>query len=177
MWGRALPSNSRRKPFDNCLAEKHLLCRPVCVMGLRRTMGSIFLILFIVLWSMLLAPFQCNQHPNGKMTMKRYKTVFCNLEMQDGILMLGAENMNSTGDVSQCELVENFGIGFIAYIFWGQGVQTPCRHVEYVLEVYPPCLHENYVLYSLLVTHPLNIVQSNADFCYGLIVLKCVKHM
>ncbi|CAK9096175.1 unnamed protein product [Durusdinium trenchii] len=47
---------------------------------LLRTMGSIFLILFIVLWSMILAPFQCNEHPNGMLTMKRYKTVFCDGE-------------------------------------------------------------------------------------------------
>ena len=47
--------------------------------ALGRTIGSIVLVIFIILFSMLLAPYQCNEHPNGKMTLKRYKTVFCNL--------------------------------------------------------------------------------------------------
>ncbi|CAK8985489.1 40S ribosomal protein S6 [Durusdinium trenchii] len=46
--------------------------------NLLRTIGSIVLVIFIILFSMLLAPYQCNEHPNGKMTLKRYKTVFCN---------------------------------------------------------------------------------------------------
>ena len=35
------------------------------------------MVLFIVLFSVLLAPFQCNIHPNGSYTVKRYPTVFC----------------------------------------------------------------------------------------------------
>ena len=35
------------------------------------------MVLFIVLFSVLLAPFQCNLHPNGSYTVKRYPTVFC----------------------------------------------------------------------------------------------------
>ncbi|CAK9050882.1 40S ribosomal protein S6, partial [Durusdinium trenchii] len=50
--------------------------------NLLRTAGSIFLIFFIVLFSMLLAPFQCNSHPNGAYTVKRYKTVFCDGESE-----------------------------------------------------------------------------------------------
>jgi len=42
-----------------------------------RTIGSMFLIFFIILFSMLLAPFQCSAHPSGQATLKRYGAVFC----------------------------------------------------------------------------------------------------
>eukprot|EP00434_Breviolum_minutum_P026215 symbB.v1.2.023175.t1/scaffold2102.1/size90421/5 len=48
--------------------------------ALWRTMGTTFLIFFIVLFAMLLAPFQCSTHPTADPTLKRYGTVFCNGE-------------------------------------------------------------------------------------------------
>ena len=50
--------------------------------NLWRTMGTTFLVFFIVLFSMLLAPFQCHSHPNGTSTLKRYATVYCHGEGQ-----------------------------------------------------------------------------------------------
>ena len=44
---------------------------------LLRTVGTMFLIFFIVLFSMLLSPFQCNWHPNGLATLHDYGSVFC----------------------------------------------------------------------------------------------------
>eukprot|EP00913_Durusdinium_trenchii_P014588 g13687.t1 len=78
-------------------------------------MGSIFLILFIVLWSMLLAPFQCNQHPNGKMTMKRYKTVFCdgNGEHMEMFIMGG--------------LASSMPVIFLALCIWAVVIELPKR--------------------------------------------------
>ncbi|CAK9097054.1 unnamed protein product [Durusdinium trenchii] len=83
--------------------------------SLLRTMGSIFLILFIVLWSMLLAPFQCNQHPNGKMTMKRYKTVFCdgNGEHMEMFIMGG--------------LASSMPVIFLALCIWAVVIELPKR--------------------------------------------------
>eukprot|EP00435_Cladocopium_sp_Y103_P006747 s1245_g2.t1 len=43
-----------------------------------RTMGTISMVFFIILFSLLLAPFQCEQHPSGSWTIRRYGTVFCN---------------------------------------------------------------------------------------------------
>ena len=45
---------------------------------LLRTCGTIFLMFFIMLFSMLLAPFQCSWHPNGLATLKDYGMVYCN---------------------------------------------------------------------------------------------------
>eukprot|EP00435_Cladocopium_sp_Y103_P020538 s2211_g5.t1 len=50
--------------------------------NLWRTMGTTFLVFFIILFSMLLAPFQCYGHPNGTSTLKRYATVYCDGEGQ-----------------------------------------------------------------------------------------------
>ena len=47
-----------------------------------RTMGTTFLVFFIILFSMLLAPFQCHGHPNGTSTVKRYATIYCDGEGQ-----------------------------------------------------------------------------------------------
>ena len=50
------------------LQAKHLL----------RTVGTMFLMFFILLFSMLLSPFQCSYHPNGLATLHDYGSVFCN---------------------------------------------------------------------------------------------------
>ncbi|CAK9050884.1 40S ribosomal protein S6, partial [Durusdinium trenchii] len=55
-------------------------CKSFKTSNLLRTIGTMFLIFFIVLFSMLVAPYQCNAHPNGKLTLKRYKNVFCDRE-------------------------------------------------------------------------------------------------
>lgn len=45
---------------------------------LARTVGTLFMVFFISLCSSLLAPFRCNTHPNGKMTIQTYHGVYCN---------------------------------------------------------------------------------------------------
>ena len=45
---------------------------------LLRTVGSLFLMFFIILFSMLLAPFKCRAHPNGRFTVQGYGSVLCN---------------------------------------------------------------------------------------------------
>lgn len=42
-----------------------------------RTLGTISMVFFIILFSLLLAPFQCQEHPSGFWTIRRYGTVFC----------------------------------------------------------------------------------------------------
>ncbi|CAE6938440.1 unnamed protein product, partial [Symbiodinium sp. KB8] len=44
---------------------------------LLRTIGSLFLLLFIILFTMLLAPFRCKEHPNGRFTVQGYPSVHC----------------------------------------------------------------------------------------------------
>eukprot|EP00439_Symbiodinium_sp_Y106_P044569 s4027_g5.t1 len=44
---------------------------------LLRTIGSLFLIFYISVFTAILAPFQCNYHPNGRSTVQEYHTVFC----------------------------------------------------------------------------------------------------
>ncbi|CAE7247064.1 RPS6, partial [Symbiodinium microadriaticum] len=48
--------------------------------ALLRTVGSLIAILFISIFTSLVAPFQCNLHPNGRMTVQEYGSVFCTLE-------------------------------------------------------------------------------------------------
>ena len=55
---------SRSKTFE----AKHLL----------RTIGTMFLIFFIMLFSLLMSPFQCSWHPNGLSTLNDYGAVYCN---------------------------------------------------------------------------------------------------
>ncbi|CAE7674717.1 RPS6 [Symbiodinium sp. CCMP2592] len=45
---------------------------------LLRTVGSVCKIFFIAILSSILAPFQCNEHPNGMFTVQEYHSVFCN---------------------------------------------------------------------------------------------------
>lgn len=47
---------------------------------LLRTAGTLFMVFFISLCSSLLAPFRCNQHPNGRWTVQAYHGVYCNGE-------------------------------------------------------------------------------------------------
>ena len=47
---------------------------------LARTTGTLFTIFFISLCSSLLAPFRCNQHPNGLWTVQAYHGVYCDGE-------------------------------------------------------------------------------------------------
>ncbi|CAE7243445.1 RPS6 [Symbiodinium natans] len=46
---------------------------------LLRTLGSLVSLLFIGIFTALVAPFQCNSHPNGRKTIQQYASVFCNL--------------------------------------------------------------------------------------------------
>ncbi|CAE7785744.1 unnamed protein product [Symbiodinium sp. CCMP2592] len=46
---------------------------------LLRTVGSLVSLLFIGIFTALVTPFQCNSHPNGRMTIQQYASVFCNL--------------------------------------------------------------------------------------------------
>ena len=49
---------------------------------LLKTWGALFMVLFIVLFSMILAPFQCRLHPNGRYTVQTYRSVHCDEDEQ-----------------------------------------------------------------------------------------------
>lgn len=44
---------------------------------LMKTIGTLFMIFFIIFFTMVLAPFQCRSHPNGNYTVQRYPAVLC----------------------------------------------------------------------------------------------------
>lgn len=61
-------------------AKKHLpqdFAASIDGSQLLRTIGSLFLLLFISVFASILAPFQCNLHPNGRLTLQEYDSVFC----------------------------------------------------------------------------------------------------
>eukprot|EP00913_Durusdinium_trenchii_P010793 g10124.t1 len=76
----------RRGKASSCLFQGYLLFfhRPMSLRNLKlsqlfRTIGTIFMIWFIIVFSLLLEPFQCYEHPNQVLTLKHmYQSVLCN---------------------------------------------------------------------------------------------------
>lgn len=64
------------------------------------------MIFFIILFSLLLAPFQCEQHPNGRWTVRRYGDVYCNGKGQQWLMfMTGAfASLFPIGFLAACAL-------------------------------------------------------------------------
>ncbi|CAE7037525.1 RPS6 [Symbiodinium natans] len=56
---------------------------------LLKTAGALFMVLFIILFSMFLAPFQCRLHPNGRYTVQTYGSVHCDDEQHYQMFVLG----------------------------------------------------------------------------------------
>ncbi|CAE7464201.1 RPS6 [Symbiodinium natans] len=49
------------------------------VSRLLRTIGTLFKAFFIAIFTEMLTPFECNEHPNGLFTVQEYHSVFCNV--------------------------------------------------------------------------------------------------
>ncbi|CAJ1458060.1 unnamed protein product [Effrenium voratum] len=82
---------------------------------LARTVGTLFMVFFISLCSSLLAPFRCDTHPNGLLTVQAYHGVYCNGE---------GEHL-SMAIVGACACL--LPLGFLAICFWVIIIELPKR--------------------------------------------------
>ncbi|CAK9058310.1 unnamed protein product [Durusdinium trenchii] len=98
--------------------SKRSMCGSFQLAQLGRTVGTIFIICFISVFSSLLSPFQCVKHPNGKFTLQDYHDVFCNWQEEHlQMCILGA---------IACLLP----VGFLALCTWAVLVEVPKRLEE-----------------------------------------------
>ncbi|CAL1136495.1 unnamed protein product [Cladocopium goreaui] len=97
-----------------CLHRTHFFSK-IQLAQLTSTVGTVFSICFIPVFSSLLAPFQCQEHPNRKFTLQDYHGVFCNFtEEHLQMCIIGAV---------ACLLP----IGFLALCTWVVLVEVPRR--------------------------------------------------
>ncbi|CAE7862881.1 unnamed protein product, partial [Symbiodinium microadriaticum] len=102
----------------NLLLKGNLRKGDLEISQLLRTIGSLFLIFYISVFTAILAPFQCNYHPNGRSTVQEYHTVFC--DGQDEHL-----HMSIIGGVATL-----MPISFLVICTWVTLVELPRRLQE-----------------------------------------------